>query len=152
MYNENISNEPITIIFFNNEDSTIKILTMLIISNNNKAKSKAKPNLKPNLIPLAINATPKANIVTKMLAVPTKALLTIPGSIPDFLYPKITPRVVEKSENIINFNHGGIEINAKIKIMTNAAIYAPRIFILNFFFSSDLSCYFRLLLQPCTVC
>ena len=66
-----------------------------------------------------------------MLAVPTKALLITLGSNPDFLNAKITPKEAEKRENNINFNHGGIVINAKIKIKTNAPIYAPISFGLN---------------------
>ena len=139
MYNENTINEPITSIFLRSEDLAIKNWTIVTITKNNKAKNKPRPNLKPNLIPLAINASPKANIVTKMLAVPTKALLTIPGSTPDFLYPKITPNAIEKRENNINFNHEGIVINPKIKIMMNVAIYAPIIFISNFFLPSSSS-------------
>ena len=108
---------------------------MLIIVKNNKAKNKPSPNIKPNLIPLAINATPNVNIRTNILAVPTKALLTIFGSNPDFLYPKITPKAVEKRENNTNFNHAGIVINAKIRIKTNAAIYAPISLLLNFLLS-----------------
>jgi L-ascorbate metabolism protein UlaG (beta-lactamase superfamily) len=65
----------------------------------------------------------------ELLAVPTSALLTTLGSNPDFLYPKITPKAAEKRENNINFNHGGIVINAKIKIIiiviTSAPIYLP---------------------------
>lgn len=116
---------------------------METINKNKRAKNKPRPNLKPNLIPLTINATPNANIATKILPVPTKALLIMLGSTPDFLYPKITPKAPEKRENNINFNHGDIVINAKIKIKTNAAIYAPISLLLNFivllFFSSSSS-------------
>ena len=112
---------------------------MLIINKNKRAKNKPSPNVKPNLIPLAINATPKANMKTKILPVPTKALLTIFGSTPDFLYPKIIPKAQEKRENNTNFNHCGIVINAKIKIKTNAAIYAPISLLLNFLLSSSSS-------------
>ena len=102
--NENNSNEAMTINFFKNEDWAIKYCTILIIINANKANNKTRPVVGPNWILLIISASPNINIVTKMLAVPTKALLITLGSNPDFLNAKITPKEAEKRENNINFN------------------------------------------------
>ena len=98
---------------------------MLIIINANKAKNKMSAVIKPNLIPLIISATPNTNMVTKILAVPTSALLITPLSNPYFLYAKRIPKAAEKRENNINFIHAGIVTNAKIKIITIVATNAP---------------------------
>ena len=73
-----------------------------------------------------------------MLAVPTSALLITLGSNPTFLNAKIIPKAAEKRENNINFNHTGIVINAKIKIITSVATHAAINLLSNFlaFFSS----------------